>query len=168
MRTGSSRRSRPFGRRARSTGWWARTRARRPWRWRAERRAVDAERDPGERPHRTGGGRGRRGDDQRGRKPERAAHAFRVTPCGLRAVEAVTGVLTCEVPDAVTRDVPRGELRQPDDPHAGGAVARRQLGVLVHRPGLVPALEALQRRAPPDAAEDAGVELRLPAGPPFG
>src|SRR5687767_13296865 len=91
-----------------------------------------------------------------------------MAPRRLGAIEAVTGILPRQATEAVARDVAGGQLGQAHDAHALGAKPGRELGVLVHRPALVPAPQSLERGAVPDAAEDTGVELGLAPARPFG
>ena len=92
----------------------------------------------------------------------------RVVAARLGAVEAVAPVLLGELLQRVARHVQRAQLGHADDPAAALEEPRRQLGVLVDGPAVVPAAVLVERRALPDSREDAGVDVLLLLGLPLG
>ena len=106
-------------------------------------------------------------DHEAGREHGRAPHARRVVAARLGAVEAVAPVLAPERLERVARRVERAQLRDADDPAAPLEEPRRQLGVLVDGPAVVPAAVLVERLALPDAREDAGVDVLLLLGLPL-
>ena len=79
------------------------------------------------------------------------------------AVHAVAQVLARERAQRVSWRVLRAELGQGDDATATAQNASGHLGVLVDRPPLIPAAEAVEQPARPHPGEDARRELDLAA-----
>ena len=100
-------------------------------------------------------------EDERGRQEMRAAQRVRVAPGCLHPILAIAQVLTPQARQRASRHVGGSHPREADQPLAASQKTPRHLRVRVARPALIPAAVLEQRRACPDAAEHARVELEL-------